>query len=79
MVAGVLGCAAVALACAADELERARQLRYDYQRCLELHPDDEAACDELRVLASEAFDAYEESAQDQWGCDDTPDGCDRRR
>jgi hypothetical protein len=59
-----------------DEFERDRRA---YLECLDEHPDDPSACEDLRKRADKRYEDYEREAQRQWGCDQTPDRCNEPR
>jgi hypothetical protein len=59
-----------------DEFERNRRA---YNECLEDHPDDPAACEDLRIQAEKNYDDYERAAKRQWGCKQSPDRCNEPR
>lgn len=44
--------------------------------CLARHPAQPHVCDAAQAERDQAFEHYERSAERNWGCRNTPDGCD---
>lgn len=59
--------------------ERFERSRRAYEACLDAHPDDPSACEDLRIQAEEQYDDYESAAKRQWGCRQSPDRCNEPR
>lgn len=69
-------CAAAALvACVQRFRDEHAEARAAYHACLDEYPNEPEQCDDLRVLVDGTYDRYERSAQQQWGCRSSPDGC----
>ena len=62
--------------CVSNEQARYRAAEKDLERCLEENPEDQAACAAIRANRDQEYERYERTAEQAWGCRNSPDGCD---
>lgn len=66
---------AVLSACVWSEHDRYRAADSKYRECLETHPGQPDRCEPLKAARTQAYEHYERTAEQAWGCEHTREGC----